>query len=418
MQTAVLAAMFAIGTMAFAGAGTMASAPLWDLAKDAGAVSAAVARDGFVPLDAVHAFTVPHTAVKDSTAFTVEMKVRCTAPEHNTRLNLLSQRTADTGWSLGVWLHPGVGSPITLGLNDASFNAGWFRSNTNDVHTFTVAARKGLVTVYWNGRVLKRYFGLITPNLEPVKVGTGAGREMPGVQLQSLKFWGPEEEFYAKGESTDFAEGFRGGPGWCVSCPTEKPGKTLPRILCYGDSILSGYGPRLRGQAAGKAYVYTWSGFVGNPQAKALNTKAFAAAASVAKFDAVVFNNGLHSLHWTEDKVTDDQIREVVRGILNGFRAGAPQAKLYWLATTPQTAREKNAAGKVEKFGDLDPVVRRINRLAAGVMAEEKVPVIDGHALLAPHLDLAAGDGYHWKGEAYDLLARTVREAVLGKSGH
>ena len=73
MKTAVLAAMSAIGTTAFAGAGTMASAPLWDLAKDAGAVSAAVAKDGFVPLDAAHAFTVPHTAVKDSTAFTVEM---------------------------------------------------------------------------------------------------------------------------------------------------------------------------------------------------------------------------------------------------------------------------------------------------------------------------------------------------------
>ena len=415
MKTAVFAALSALGLTASAGAGSMSAAPLWDLAKDAGEISAAVAKDGFVPLDAAHAFTVPHTAVKDSTAFTVEMKIRCTAPEHNTRIHLLSQRTADTGWSLGVWLHPGVGSPITLGMNDASFNAGWFRSNTNDVHTFTVAARKGLVTVYWNGRVLKRYFGLVTPNLDPVKVGTGAGKEMPGVQLQSLRFWGPEEEYYAKGESTDFAEGYRGGPGWCVSCPTEKPDAKLPRILCYGDSILSGYGPRLRGQAAGKAYVYTWSGFVGNHQAKALNAKAFVAASSVAKFDAIVFNNGLHSLHWTEAKVKDAEIKEVVRGILNGFRAGAPQARIYWLATTPHTSRERNAAGKVEELGDLDPVVRRINRLAAEVMAEEEIPVIDGYALLAQQLDLAAGDGYHWKGPAYDQLAQAVREAVLGK---
>ena len=411
-----LVGVCALAVGAWAGFGTMASKPIWDLAKDAGEVSAALAKKGFVPLGSAHAFTVPHTAVKDSTAFTVEARIRCTAPQDNTSISLFSQQTSGTGWSLGLLLYPRVGSPITLGMNNAWFNTGWFRSRTNEVHTFTIAARKGLVTVYWNGHVLKRFFGLITPNLEPIRIGgKPGGREMPGVELLSLRFWGPEEEYYAKGESTDFAEGFRGGPGWSVSCPTEKPGSTLPRILCYGDSILSGYGSRLRGQTAGQAYVYTWSNFVSDHQAKHLNKKAFVSAASVAKFDAIVFNNGLHSLHWTENKATDAEIKDVVRGMLNAFRAGAPQAKIYWLATTPQTAREKNAAGKVEKTGELDPIVRRINRLAAEVMAEEKVPVIDAYALLAPHLDLASGDGYHWKGEAYDLMAKTIRETVLSR---
>ena len=63
-----------------------------------------------------------------------------------------------------------------------------------------------------------------------------------------------------------------------MSCSTEKPDKPFPRILRSGDLILSGYGPRLRGQTADRAYVYTWSGFVGNPRAKALNTQAFVAA--------------------------------------------------------------------------------------------------------------------------------------------
>ena len=415
MKMRLLWSMGLVAWTVCGGQGMMVSAPLWDLAKDAGEVSSALRTNGFIPLDTAHAFDVPHTAVKDSTAFTVEMKIRCTEPEDNTRIHLLRQRTADTGWSLEAFLYPRVGSPISLGMNDASFNAGWFRTQTNQLHTFTVTARKGLVAVYWNGRVLKRYFGQITPNLEPVKVGVGSGRQMPGVRLESLKFWGPEEEFYAKGESKDFAEGFRGGPGWAVSCPTEKPAVNLPRILCYGDSILSGYGPRLRSQTAGKAYVYTWSGFVSDPRPDKVNRKTFVSASSVAPFDIIVFNNGLHSLHWSEDKVKDADIKEIVRNILNGFRAGAPKAKIYWLATTPQTSREKNAAGKVEKMGDLNPIVLRINRLAAEVMAEERIPVIDGYTLLATQLEHASGDGYHWRPPAYDLLAKTVCETVLGK---
>lgn len=401
---------------ALAARGEMKTAPVWDLAKDAGETSAALRRDGSLPLDAAHAFTVPHTAVKDASAFTVELKMRTDAPAEKTVLSLLRQRTADTGWSLDVTLWGGIGSPISLGVNDAAFNAGWFRSRPGEVHTFTVAAKKGLVVVYWNGRLLKRFFQVITPNLEPISVGAtrahGALAEMKGARLLSLRFWGPEEAFYAKGETQDFAEGFRGGPGWLMSCPTEDPAARLPRVLLYGDSILGGYGPRLRRKLAGRAYVYTWGGFVSAASGRTLAPKAFAAACAVRPFDVIVFNNGLHSLHWTEDKVPDEQLRDTQRQIYLNFRAGAPQAKILWLSTTPHTAREKNAAGKVEALGALDPVVRRINRLTGEAMDAAGVPSIDGYGLLAGRLDLAAGDGYHWRGEAYDLLADRVAEAV------
>lgn len=405
-----------LGMLACVG-GVWAGQPLWDLAKDAGSLSQMFAKDGFLPLDAAHAFTVPHTAVKDASAFTVEMKFRVDEPTEPTTLSLLRQRTTDTGWSLDVALWGRIGSPITLGANDAGFNAGWFKAKPGEEHTFVVTARKGLVVVYWNGRILKRFFQVITPNLEPISVGAtrahGSFTEMKGAKLLGLKFWGPEEEYYAKGETKEFAEGFRGGPGWLMSCPTEKSDVKLPRVLLYGDSILSGYGHYMRRKLAGKAYVYTWGSFVGSASGTKLSPNPFTSACAVQPFDVIVFNNGLHSLHWTEEKVSDQLLRETQRQIYLNFKAGAPQAKIWWLATTPHTSRQKNAAGKVDSFGELNPVVQRINRLTADEMKSAGVPVIDGYGLLAAHLDFASGDGYHWQGPAYDLLSDKVLESIL-----
>ena len=411
--------MAACVSVSSAVAAELKSRPLWDLARDAGMRSEQLAKDGFLPLDAAHAFELPHTAVKDSQAFTVEMKIRCEDVTEKRTVSLLSQKTPTTGWGLSLTLWRGIGSPIILAANDAMLGCGWFRTKPGEDHTFIVTARKGMVVVYWNGRVLKRFFQTIVPNLEPVRVGdttvraNSAVTEMQGVKLLSLKFWGPEEEYYAPGESKDFAEGFRGGPGWLMSCPTEDPAKKLPRILCYGDSILNGYGPRLRKRLEGRAYVYTWSKFEGGAVGEKLSPAPYAAACKVQPFDCIVFNNGLHSLHWTEDKVSDELLKATQRQIYRNFRDNAPQAKIWWLSTTPHTSREKNAEGQVFKTGELDPVVLRINRLTAEVMAEEKVPVLDGYGALSGRLDLACGDGYHWKGEGYDRLVDLIAETVV-----
>jgi hypothetical protein len=62
-------------------------------------------------------------------------------------------------------------------------------------------------------------------------------------------------------------------------------------------------------------------------------------AAASADYRAIFFNNGLHSLHWTPEKTTDEQIERQTRAIVRGFREGAPQARLFWLATTPHCDR-------------------------------------------------------------------------------
>ena len=55
---------------------------------------------------------------------------------------------------------------------------------------------------------------------------------------------------------------------------------------------------------------------------------------------------------------------------------------------------------------------RSQNRLAAKVMAEMGVPVLDFYGLLVDKRALARGDMFHWNGPAYDLLADAAVAAI------
>ncbi len=58
-------------------------------------------------------------------------------------------------------------------------------------------------------------------------------------------------------------------------------------------------------------------------------------------------------------------------------------------------------------------MVLGINRIAAEVMREEGVEVIDVYTPLAARLDLSAGDEYHWHGPAVELIAKAVADRAL-----
>jgi hypothetical protein len=46
-------------------------------------------------------------------------------------------------------------------------------------------------------------------------------------------------------------------------------------------------------------------------------------------------------------------------------------------------------------------------------MKEEGIELIDAYALLASHLELAAGDNFHWQGPAYQLLTQEISKRVM-----
>ena len=394
-------------------------APVWDLAKNAfAATTGKIERvDGRVVMDGASAFAIPNSAIPDASCFTIAMEIRFHELEERSNLGLLDQRVSDTGFAVDALKWGAVGSPLATMVNGIAYGQNGFRASSNQVWQFVFAVRDGVVAPYQNKVPGPQYLLRITPNLAPIWVGRTSVRKdtkpISNYEILSLKVYGPDYKYYQPGESADtLKNGYVGGPGWLVRVPgkTDKP---LPRILYYGDSISMGYGDRFAALMKNKATCYHWCHFVGG--VAGFPTAAFEAAAGVAPFDVIVFNNGLHSLHWSPDKVTDEQIEGVLHNMVRAFRTGAPKATLVWAATTPHTAKGRPVTG----VGELNPVVLRINALAQKVMKEEGVDSVDLYALLKDRLDLAAGDQYHWSGDAYQLIAGALQKTcdeILSKA--
>ena len=416
MKKLILAAVAAMGLSAFAfEEPTFKTRPVWDLRRDGGAVAERLTREGSLPIGTNVLFEIPHTAIPDHNAFTVYAKVRFTKPGTNPdrALMLLSQQTGDTGWGYELRWHEsrGLQSAQRLHWNGAVHGCGWFPNAEANKGPMTnvlmLTARKGTVVTYAGGKVQRRFTGVITPNLEPIRVGgyppqCDRSPLTNVVELLDLRFYGPDEEYYAKGEAQSAGEGYRGGKGWLIFGPTKETAPR-PRLLFYGDSISIGYSSLLRKRLGADTWLYHWNGFVTDADVRKFNGIAFREAAWTVKPDMIVFNNGLHSLHWTTNKVTDAQIEEVTRAIVKNFRMGYPSPRLVWLSTTPRVNRTRDG------FDPANEVVLRINRIAEKVMLEEDVDIIDGYSMMLPHL-ADCRDGYHWNGKCYDLLAAAIEE--------
>lgn len=176
-----------------------------------------------------------------------------------------------------------------------------------------------------------------------------------------------------------------------------------PRVLLIGDSILNGYLKEVVAALEGKAYVDAWV----NPycQSEHLN-KLLAEVLKEGPYDVVHFNMGLHG--WQKGRIKEGAFEPLTNAYVQVLRERLPKAQIIWASSTPVTAK-----GKAELDAEINPVIVEHNRMAAKVMAEMNVPVNDFYALLAMRLELARGDQFHWKPEAYRLVAKMVVESVL-----
>jgi lysophospholipase L1-like esterase len=392
-----------------------AELPLWDLAKDKVPEElrhgGTYHDNGTVSLQADEWFGVPATAFPDQKNFTVQVSVSFPELRDDTHLNLLLKQARDgedTGFGLSCinsknWK---VHRPVVNGMHIGGTRLA-FQPNT--AYTFTVTARNGMLAYYLNDQLGSRHFTLLLPNDEPLWVGKKLlprEQPFPAAAISALKVYGADFKYVSpKEKPTAEPRGAIAGKNWAIDAPTVVDPKR-PKILFYGDSISGGYRQYLLPALEGKVYAYHWTHFVGGLGNWALPLIQEGAAA--ADFQIIFFNNGLHSLAWTPEKATDQQIADTTRSLVRGFKTGAPQAKLYWIATTPHTARRPAPDKPVDMLGDKNAVVLRINRIAAQVMQEEGVEIIDMYTPLAARLDLAAGDEYHWSGPAYKLIADAV----------
>lgn len=199
------------------------------------------------------------------------------------------------------------------------------------------------------------------------------------------------------------------GKGWRLDQATIVDA-TRPRVLLIGDSILNGYQKQVIAALEGKAYVDAWV----NPyhQSEHLN-RLLAEVLAKGPYDVVHFNMGLHG--WPEGRIRPGTFEPLTEAYVEVLKTKLPKAKLIWANSTPVTVKGK----PIELDPDINPVIVDHNRRADGVMAKMGVPVNDFYGLLAKRLDLARGDGFHWNGPAYEILAdavvKAVEEAMSGK---
>ena len=376
--------------------------PVWDLKRDGAGKSAP--------------FEIPAEAIRDYGSFVAEATVKFGEVKPGNGISLFHQASGDVGWALG---HTYVGT-AGHGHPEITLNGSFFelphpdapcRGASGETHTFVFKARGGIVTAYYDGRIMRRFVSAITPAVAPIVVGGPHRRACAGVEFLDVKIWGPDYDFRVPGETEKLASGYRVGKGWSVKMPFDAP-KDLPRVLCMGDSISGQYLGPLETKMKGRAAFCHWVNFVTDP--KLFRAESYREVAELAPYKAIFFNNGLHSTSWTEAFVSDQRVLEIYREMVRGFRAGAPQAKLVYVNTTPHVDR-KAAGGP--KLADTVPanVVRRLNRLAERVMKEENVKVLDAYALLGAHPEWTS-DGVHWNNQGREVLADAIA-AELAETG-
>ena len=193
------------------------------------------------------------------------------------------------------------------------------------------------------------------------------------------------------------------GKGWRVEKAVIKDAG-LPRVLLIGDSILNGYQAKATKLLAGKANVDLWV----NPynQSEQVN-KLLAEVLANGPYDVVVFNMGLHG--WQEGRIKPGTFEPLTKGYVEVLKAKLPKAKLFWASSTPVTVKGK----PTELNPEINPNILEQNRMAAKVMAEMGIPVVDFYGLLVDKRALARGDMFHWTGPAYDLIAQAAVDAIL-----
>ena len=397
--------------------------PLWDLSRNdipsALSSGAAEKADGVVKLRDGAAFAVPAEAFPDQANFTVQVTLSLDAlVQDAVFIAMRKQSEQDDGFSFNFNYrdNPYYSRQVNSVVNNILMTGGSLNGRQepklDTPYTLTIAVRKGLATFYLDDIPCKTCFMALIPNREPMWIGRNANpkaKTMP-VTIRGVKVFGPSFSYVSKRESKpEFPRGAVAGKGWALDVP-KLVHPDWPKVLIYGDSISMGYsGSFIPEMLKQKVYVFHCVHFVGGDVPEAALTE----MAARYKFDVIVFNNGLHSLSWTPDRVSDTVVLERMQKLTRCFKKGAPQAKTYYLLTTPHTAAKSAPDKPVTSLGDKNDVVIRLNTLSSRVMKEEGIEVIDAYALLASHLELAAGDNFHWQGPAYQLLTQEISKRVM-----
>ena len=168
------------------------------------------------------------------------------------------------------------------------------------------------------------------------------------------------------------------------------------RVLYIGDSISCGTRKHITERSQERIYC---DGF---GTSKALDHPYFkisliAFAKQVKKYDAIVFNNGLHGWH-LEDR---DEYAALYDDMIGYLRSEFPTVPLY-VALTTHVARERDEAR-----------VKARNEGARAAAEKHGANVIDLYALTLENADLISSDGVHYLTAGYEKIADLIISNIL-----
>ncbi len=177
---------------------------------------------------------------------------------------------------------------------------------------------------------------------------------------------------------------------WSITYSYNARDEESPRALLIGDSICNQCQPEVRETMAKTANITYWI------SSKCVTDKLYFRELDFVldqnRYDAIHFNNGLHSL--TTDFA---EWCAAYRAAVSFLMARCPKAVLTLVYSTPMQNEEKNA------------VVKRQNAFISELAGELSLATLD---LFAPaekmRADVPWNDGVHFKKEAVTILAEWV----------
>ncbi len=286
--------------------------PVWDLSGNeipAALQSGSIGKvDGNIVLTGGAAFAVPPDAFKHPGNFTVQVTASITELVDNTLFTIMKKQGADDdGFTFAMDYRddPRISPRVYTIVNNVVMNTnsnssgigGKSGPKPNTPYTFTVSVRDGFASFYIDGIPYKKCYMEVTPNDEPMWIGRNLDEEKKpmDVVISDVKVYGPDYVYVSdKEKEEENPRGVVAGKGWALDVPKiENP--EWPKVMIYGDSISMGYRNYLIPALLEKnVYVFHCVHFINGGVPK----QAMEEMAGRYQFDAIVFNNGLHSLQW------------------------------------------------------------------------------------------------------------------------
>ena len=177
----------------------------------------------------------------------------------------------------------------------------------------------------------------------------------------------------------------------------------LPKVLLIGDSIASGYSPKVKELLHGKAEVISVSAGGGHTTPALEKLDDWLAQ---EKWDVIHFNFGLNDLEGVPPLLPLDQYSQNLRQMTTRLKRSG--AKVIWCNTTPFPP------GPLSSPRDYRDVPR-YNKAARQVMDKHQIVINDLYAFALPRLkELQIKEDVHFSPKGYAELAKEVVRHIEG----